>query len=81
MLLTAGQMSDHKGARLILGALLSAATTLIADRGYGSTKCLKARASRPAFLQPKAAKAPLECHESLYRLRHKIENRFVNLKD
>jgi hypothetical protein len=35
MLLTEGQMSDHKGARLMLGALPKA-KTLIADRGYDS---------------------------------------------
>jgi len=56
MLLTEGQMSDHKGARLILDALLPADTTPIADRGYGSVKRLKPRASRPAFHQPKAVK-------------------------
>ena len=35
MLLTEGQMSDHKGARLVLDALPSA-NHLIADRGYDS---------------------------------------------
>ena len=35
MLLTEGQMSDHKGARLVLEALPKA-KTLIADRGYDS---------------------------------------------
>jgi len=50
------QMSDYKGARLILDALLPADTTLIADRGYGFAKRLKPRTSRPAFHQPKAAK-------------------------
>jgi len=49
-------MSDYKGARLILDALLPADTTLIADRGYGFAKRLKPRTSRPAFHQPKAAK-------------------------
>ncbi len=33
LLLSKGQMSDHKGARLILDAL-PPASTLIADRGY-----------------------------------------------
>lgn len=36
MLLSEGQMSDHKGARLLLGALPQA-SHLIADRGYDST--------------------------------------------
>ena len=35
LLLSEGQMSDHKGARLVLGALL-VGSTLIADRGYDS---------------------------------------------
>jgi transposase len=35
LLLTEGQMSDHKGARLILDAL-PPAQSLIADRGYDS---------------------------------------------
>ena len=36
MLLSEGQMSDHKGASLVLDAL-PAAQALIADRGYDST--------------------------------------------
>jgi putative transposase len=36
LLLTEGQMSDHKGASLVLEAL-PAARTLIADRGYDSS--------------------------------------------
>ncbi len=35
MLLSEGQMSDHRGARLVLNAL-PPAKTLIADRGYDS---------------------------------------------
>lgn len=35
MLLSEGQMRDHKGARLVL-SILPAAKTLIADRGYDS---------------------------------------------
>src|SRR5206468_2654191 len=35
LLLSAGQMSDHKGARLVLD-VLPAGSTLIADRGYDS---------------------------------------------
>lgn len=39
-LLSEGQMSDHKGARLVLDAL-PAAIHLIADRGYDSTSVRK----------------------------------------
>lgn len=35
LLLTEGQMSDHKGARMLLDALPTA-SALIADRGYDS---------------------------------------------
>ena len=41
MLLSEGQMSDHKGARLMLG-VLPKAKTLIADRGYDSNWFRKA---------------------------------------
>ena len=37
MVLSEGQMSDHKGARLVLDAL-PPAKTLIGDRGYDSTQ-------------------------------------------
>ncbi len=52
MLLSEGQMSDHKGARLMLPAL-PAASALLGDRGYDSNwfrQALAVRASRPASL-------------------------------
>ena len=58
MLLSEGQMSDQKGARLMLG-VLPKAKTLIADPGYDSNwfrEALKSGESSPAFHQPKAAR-------------------------
>jgi len=52
-------MSDHKGARMVLGAL-PPASHLIADRGYDSTwfrQELEHEASSPAFLHQRAGKS------------------------
>ena len=83
MLLTEGQMSDHKGARLMLDAL-PAASTLIADRGYDSNwfrQALEAKGVAPCIPPTKSRKTPLDYDKSLYRHRHKIENLFAKLKD
>jgi putative transposase len=45
MLLSEGQMSDHKGASLVLDAL-PPAKTLIADRGYDSSAFRQALAEK-----------------------------------
>jgi transposase len=83
MLLSEGQMSDHKGARLMLGALPKA-KTLIADRGYDSNwfrKALKERGTEPCIPPTKSRKTPLDYDKTIYRQRHKIENLFAKLKD
>ena len=83
MLLTEGQMNDHKGARLMLDALPTA-STLIADRGYDSNwfrQALKAKGVAPCIPPTKSRKTLLEYDKSLYRQRHKIENLFAKLKD
>jgi transposase len=83
MLLSEGQMSDHKGARLMLGALPKA-KTLIADRGYDSNwfrTALKERGTDPCIPPTKSRKAPLDYDKTTYRQRHKIENLFAKLKD
>jgi transposase len=51
MMLTEGQMSDHKGARLMFNALPKA-KTLIADKGYDSSAfrdALKERGTEPCI--------------------------------
>jgi putative transposase len=77
LLLSEGQMSDHKGARLVLEALPSAAT-LIADRGYDSNWF---RAIEPCIPSTRSRKSPLPYDVALYKQRHKIENMFGRLKD
>jgi len=83
MLLSEGQMSDHKGARLMLG-VLPKAKTLIADRGYDSNwfrNALKERGTEPCIPPTKSRKTTLAYEKALYRQRHKIENLFAKLKD
>jgi len=83
MLLSEGQMSDHKGARLMLG-VLPKAKTLIADRGYDSNwfrNALKERGTEPCIPPTKSRKTPLDYDKTNYRQRHKIENLFAKLKD
>src|SRR5208337_1270530 len=62
MLLTKGQMSGPKGARLMVDTL-PAASTLIADRGYDSNwfrHALKAKGVAPCIPQAKSRKTPLD---------------------
>jgi putative transposase len=83
MVLTEGQMNDHKGARLMLGTLPSA-STLIGDRGYDSNwfrQALKAKGIEPCIPSTRSRKVPLAYDKTLYRSRHKIENLFAKLKD
>ena len=83
MLLSEGQMSDYKGAALMLDAL-PPARQLLGDKGYdadwfrqalaerGITACIPSKSNR---------KKPIEHDRELYRQRHKIENMFGRLKD
>ena len=83
MLLTEGQMSDHKGARMMLRAF-PPASALIADKGYDSDwfrEALKARGTEPCIPSTRSRKTPLDYDKALYRQRHKIENLFAKLKD
>lgn len=70
LLLSEGQMSDHKRARLVLDALLPA-STLIADRGYDSRwfrQALTARGIEPCIPSSKSRKVPYPFDKLLYRL-------------
>ena len=83
MLLGEGQMSDCKGAALMLDAL-PAAKTMPGDRGYdadwfrnapiakGIAPCIPSKANR---------KIAIPHDRNLYRQRHRIENMFGKLKD
>jgi transposase len=83
MLLSEGQMSDHKGARLVLN-VLPAAKTLIADRGYDSKsfrEALQAKGIEPCIPSSRSRKVPYPYDKGLYKKRHKVENLFAKLKD
>jgi transposase len=83
MLLSEGQMSDYKGAALMLDAM-PPANALLGDRGYdagwfrdalaqrGITACIPSKANR---------KIQIDHDRVLYRQRHKIENMFAKFKD
>ena len=83
LLLTEGQMSDHKGAALILPAL-PPAREMLADRGYDSNRFrvgLIDRGIAPCIPSTRNRKAELPYDKALYRQRHRIENTFGRLKD
>ncbi|WP_247882102.1 IS5 family transposase [Brucella intermedia] len=83
MLLSEGQMSDHKGARLVLN-VLPTAKTLIADRGYDSKsfrEALQAKGIEPCIPSSRSRKVPYSYDKVLYKKRHKVENLFAKLKD
>ena len=83
MLLSEGQMSDYKGAALMIDALPQA-KAMLGDRGYdadwfraalaerGITACIPSKTNR---------KIPIPHDTVLYRQRHRIENMFGKLKD
>ena len=83
MLLSEGQMSDYKGAALMIDAFPKA-KALLGDKGYdanwfrlaltkrGITPCIPSKANR---------KVQIDYDKTLYRQRHKIENMFGKLKD
>ena len=83
MLLSEGQMSDYKGAALMLPALPKA-KELLGDKGYDADWFRQALAERgiAACIPAKSnRKILLEHDRALYRHRHKIENMFGRLKD
>ncbi|MFK4875062.1 IS5 family transposase [Novosphingobium sp. ZW T3_23] len=83
MLLSEGQMSDYKGAALMLDAL-PRAKALLGDRGYDADWFRKALAERnitACIPSKKNRKVPIPHDAVLYRQRHRIENMFGRLKD
>ena len=83
MLLSEGQMSDYKGAALMIDALPKA-KALLADRGYDADWFRHALAERgiAACIPSKTnRKVPIPHDTGLYRQRHRIENMFGKLKD
>lgn len=83
MALTAGQVSDHIGAKIIYPALPNA-QTLIGDKGYDSDEFRAAIEAKgiATCIPPRAKrKNPASYCKTLYRQRHKVENMFNRLKD
>jgi transposase len=83
MFLSEGQMSDYRGAHLLLPSLPKA-KTLIADRGYDADwfqAALRAKGITPCMPTKRNRKIQVEYDKTLYRQRHRIENMFGRLKD
>jgi transposase len=83
MLLSEGQMSDYKGAALMLDAL-PPAKAMLGDRGYDADwfrNALTARGITPCIPSKANRKIPIPHDTVLYRQRHKIENMFGRIKD
>lgn len=83
LLLSEGQMSDYKGAALMIDALPKA-KSLLGDKGYDADwfrQALQERGITPCIPPKSNRKAPPEYDKLLYRDRHKIENMFGKLKD
>ena len=83
MTLTEGQMSDYRGAAIMLPALPKA-RELLADRGYDAgwfRSALAAKGIKPCIPSKTNRKTPIAHDKILYRQRHKIENMFGRLKD
>jgi transposase len=84
MLLSEGQMSDYKGAALMIDAFRKA-KALLGDMGYDADWFRQALAKRgiEACIPSKSnRKTPIPHDATLYlRQRHKIENMFGRIKD
>jgi transposase len=83
MLLSEGQMSDYKGAALMIEPLPSA-KAMLSDRGYDADwfcNAVIAKGIEPCIPSKVNRKIPIPHDRTLYRQRHKIENMFAKLKD
>ncbi len=83
MLLSEGQMSDYKGAALMMEAI-PPAKAMLADRGYDADwfrDALTARGITPCIPSKANRKVPIPHDKLLYKQRHRIENMFGKLKD
>jgi len=83
MLLSEGQMSDYKGAALMLDTLPKA-RAMLGDRGYDADwfrAALVARGIEPCIPPRARRKVQIDYDKTLYRQRHRIENMFGRLKD
>jgi len=83
MVLSEGQMSDYKGAEILVNNF-PAAKYLLADRGYDADwfrKALRSKGIEPCIPPKKNRKIQIGYDKELYKQRHKVENMFGRLKD
>ncbi len=83
MLLSEGQMSDYKGAALMIDAFPKA-KALLGDKGYDADwfrQALTERGITPCIPSKANRKVQIDYDKTLYRQRHKIENMFGRIKD
>ena len=81
--LTAGQVSDYKGAAALIDKLPKA-TEMLGDRGYDADwfrRALIEKGIAPCIPPRKNRKVQHAYDKTLYKQRHKIENMFGWLKD
>lgn len=85
MCLTAGQASDHIGAKLLYPAIPEGSgATLIGDKGYDSDEYRSALCAKgvEACIPPRRGRInPAAFCIETYKQRHKVENMFGRLKD
>lgn len=83
MLLSEGQMSDYKGAALMIDSLPKA-KALLGDRGYDADwfrNVLTARGIAPCIPSRANRRIKIDYDKNLNRQRHEVENMFGRLKD
>lgn len=81
--LSGGQVSDYKGAAVLL-ASPPQARELLADRGYDADwfrDALSSKGITPCIPGGRGRKTPVAYDKELYKQRHKIEIMFGRLKD
>ena len=83
MLLSEGQMSDYKGAALMIDAFPNA-KSLLSDKGYDADwfrHALIERGITPCIPSKSNRKVQIPHDRILYRQRHRVENMFGKIKD
>lgn len=81
--MTAGEVSDYKGAAELLDDLPEA-KELLADRGYDANwfrEALQGKGITPCIPPKRNRKEQIDYDKNLYKQRHKIEIMFGRLKD
>ena len=81
LILTKGTTADCTQARALMEDL--PAEYLVADRGYDTNAVLakaKAQGAEPVIPPKSNRKEPQEYDRDLYKLRHLVENAFLNFK-